>query len=160
MSTTFELELSGPVQAEHLTGAMHAVAAQVGLGSAAGASGTAPPGLPELELASGLTAYAMVRQLRQEDVLARTFGVESAATVGLEVARDHDYESQVQDMVRIVAGLLGTIPNDAVLHYEIGTVWLVRRGGVLTLSDQDDLWTPARLQLIPGPYQRGPLTVA
>ncbi|WP_409494332.1 SitI3 family protein [Amycolatopsis sp. cmx-11-12] len=70
-----------------------------------------------------------------------------AASDGLATQQDH--------MIRLTLGLLDVVPGDAVLHFDYETVWLVRREGVLSLSDRQDLWTLRRLAMVRPPYRRG-----
>lgn len=77
-----------------------------------------------------------------------------------ERGKTGDPERQVDEVVRMVAGLLAAVPGDAVLHQDLETVWLVRRRGELTVSERDDLWSPARLAALDQPYHRGPLAFA
>ena len=61
-------------------------------------------------------------------------------------------------MVRVTARILDEVTGDAVLHRELETGWLVRKGGVVSLNERDDLWTAERLAAMPEPYQRAPIT--
>lgn len=65
-----------------------------------------------------------------------------------------DYGTQRLDMVAVVATVLKQVSGSAVLHWEFEQVWLVRKDGMLSLSERDDLWTPERLALVPRPYAR------
>lgn len=57
-------------------------------------------------------------------------------------------------MVRLTVGVLDRFPGDAVLHFQLEQLWLLRRSGTLTLSEDDFAWPPERLALVHQPYQR------
>lgn len=68
--------------------------------------------------------------------------------------KKQDMSSQDDDMVRLVSGLLERVPGDAVLHFQFESIWLLRRGTDLSLSEDDDLWPAHRLALVSQPYRR------
>jgi hypothetical protein len=93
-----------------------------------------------------------------EDPFVADFGMTRAATVDFTYDSRHEGADRQQDeLLRMVFGLLETVPGDAVLHYEYYVVYLARLGGRLVLSDADDLWSPEDLVHVPEPYQRSPL---
>ena len=57
-------------------------------------------------------------------------------------------------MVRLTARLLDRVDGDAVLEFQSETIWLLRRGGDLSLDEREDLWPPHRLAEITRPYRR------
>jgi hypothetical protein len=63
-------------------------------------------------------------------------------------------------VVRLVSGLFERVPGDAVPHREFEDIWLLRRGGELTLNEQDDLWPPHRQAALSQPYRRATHTFA
>ncbi|MDH6134732.1 hypothetical protein P3T37_004136 [Kitasatospora sp. MAA4] len=65
-----------------------------------------------------------------------------------------DSSGQQDDMVRLVSGLLERVTGDAVLHFDFEVVWLLRRGGELSLNERDDIWPPQRLAAVSLPYRR------
>lgn len=154
MSIMYELELSDPIDDTQLKTALQAVATRRPVQEA-----TESPELKGEGLSSGLEVEAYVHETSGTPVLSDAFGVEGAAEVGMEVARHRDYFPQLQDVIRVTMEVLNLNDGDAVLHYELGTVWLVRRNGRLVLSDRDDLWSPDLLDLVTIPYDRAPLVV-
>ncbi|WP_432215891.1 SitI3 family protein [Streptomyces hygroscopicus] len=54
----------------------------------------------------------------------------------------------------MTSGLLGRVAGDAVLHFQFEAIWLLRRGGELSLSERDDLWLPQRLAVVTQTYRR------
>jgi hypothetical protein len=56
-------------------------------------------------------------------------------------------------VIRLSLGVLSRIPGDALLHSGHDEVWLLRRGGRLTVNDS--LWKPRQLALLSQPYERG-----
>ncbi|MFI1565565.1 SitI3 family protein [Streptomyces sp. NPDC020490] len=79
-----------------------------------------------------------------------------APTVDVAFRMDKGVEvsDQQDDMIRLVAPLLRRVDGDAVLHFQFEQVWLLRRNGELSLSEEDDLWRPGRLSLMTQPYHR------
>lgn len=65
-----------------------------------------------------------------------------------------DIGHQQDDMVRLVSGLLDRVDGDVVLHRDYEYIWLLRRGGVLSLSEEVDLWPRHRLATVSQPYHR------
>jgi hypothetical protein len=92
-----------------------------------------------------------------EDPFVADFGMARAATVDLTIDGAGDFDQQVDDLLRLLVGLLKVVAGDAVLHYDYAEVWLVRTGGRLVLSDDDDIWPPDRLARIDVPYERSHL---
>jgi hypothetical protein len=70
-----------------------------------------------------------------------------------------DVVEQRADMVRLVSAVLRGSQGDAVLTYQGEIVWLLRKGGQLTINDRDDFWTPHIIALLPQPYERANLPV-
>ncbi|HKS44277.1 MAG TPA: SitI3 family protein [Amycolatopsis sp.] len=46
------------------------------------------------------------------------------------------------DMIRLISRLLDQIPGDVVLHSSFEHIWLLRRDGELSVSEQEDIWPP------------------
>ncbi|WP_052708713.1 SitI3 family protein [Streptomyces sp. NRRL S-495] len=80
--------------------------------------------------------------------------VTPTVSVAFRLDKTDDLSGQEDDIVRLVSGLLTRLPGDAVLQYHYEVIWLLRRGGELSLNERDDLWTPARLAAVPQPYRR------
>ncbi|MEW1566286.1 SitI3 family protein [Streptomyces sp. NPDC093509] len=74
--------------------------------------------------------------------------------VGFRLAKGVEVSDQQDDMVRLVTPLLERIDGDAVLHFQFEEIWLLRRNGELSLSENDTLWRPERLAVVTQPYRR------
>jgi hypothetical protein len=70
-----------------------------------------------------------------------------------------DVEKQRHDMVRLVSVLLTEICGDAALAFAGEVVYLLCKGGQLTISDRDDRWPLHLCALLPQPYERAPACV-
>jgi hypothetical protein len=62
-------------------------------------------------------------------------------------------------MIGLVTAALTTVAGDAVVRFNGEVVWLLRAGGLLTVSDRDDFWQPDLLALLPPAYTRASLPV-
>lgn len=81
-------------------------------------------------------------------------GFTPTLTVAFRMAKGVEVSDQQDDMLRLIMPLLARVDGDAVLHFQFEQIWLLRRNGELTLSEEDDLWRPRRLALVPGPFRR------
>jgi hypothetical protein len=86
------------------------------------------------------------------DPVEERFGFSPTIDVYFGLNKFGDFEAQETDVLRLTLGVLARIPGDALLHYEHEDVWLLRRGGRLTVNDS--LWKPQQLTLLPQPYER------
>lgn len=77
-----------------------------------------------------------------------------------ELPRSTEPSDSQDDMIRLVSGMLGRAPGDAVLHFQFEVIWLLRRGTELSLNPRDDLWPPRRLAAVSQPYRRAEYTFA
>lgn len=110
-----------------------------------------------LMLASGLRVFVVARSGRGGPTSVTTdFGVQPGVVVTLRLAKFDDLDVQRAQMVGLAVSLLAATPADAVLHHQFDSVWLVRRGGRLVVSD-DDRWRPDLLALVPPPVVRARL---
>ncbi|MBP0448042.1 hypothetical protein J5Y04_00565 [Kitasatospora sp. RG8] len=85
----------------------------------------------------------------------------ATARLALRLGKFTDLSAQQDDMTGLAAAVLALVPAeaDAALHFQSEVVWLVRRGGLLSLSERSDLWPPHRLAAFPGPYARAAHTL-
>ncbi|MEW2043957.1 SitI3 family protein, partial [Streptomyces sp. NPDC005534] len=74
--------------------------------------------------------------------------------VGFRLAKGVEVSDQQDDMIRLVTPLLERIDGDAVLHFQFEQIWMLRRKGELSLSEDDTLWRPQRLAVVTQPYRR------
>ncbi|MFI8536685.1 SitI3 family protein [Streptomyces aquilus] len=81
-------------------------------------------------------------------------GLTPTVSVAFRVAKGVEVSEQQDDMLCLVLPLLERVGGDAVLHYQYESIWLLRKGGELSLSEDDDLWRPHRMLLVPQPYKR------
>ena len=70
------------------------------------------------------------------------------------MAKDAEVSAQQDDMLRLVLVLLEQVDGDAVLHYQYESIWLLRKNGELSLSENDDLWRPHRIPFVTQSYKR------
>lgn len=118
------------------------------------------PVSPESLLTEGVvTAYGTwirVQEDRPEprEPVVSDLGFTPTVSIVFRLGKDNPATDQQDDMIRLVSGLLGRFPGDAVLHFQYETIWLMRRAGELSLNKRDDLWPPHRLALMSEPYHR------
>jgi hypothetical protein len=104
-----------------------------------------------------LVAVSASTPLPFPDPVEQALGVTPAVHVLFRFDKDTDPAAQRTDMVRLVAAVLTAIPGDAVLTFAGEVVWLLRKGGQLTISDRDGFWTPETTALLPGHHDRASL---
>jgi hypothetical protein len=113
-----------------------------------------PPGTC---LRSGLLVVISDRRpLPYPHPVEEAFGFTPAAGVLFRPDRDTDPVVQVLDVVRLTAAVLDALPGDAYLAFEGEITHLLRKGGQLTITADDRLWTPATEALLP-PHDRAEL---
>jgi hypothetical protein len=88
------------------------------------------------------------------DPIVAGLGFTPTVSVSFRMAKGVEVSDQQDDMIRLVLRLLDQVGGDLVLHRDFEDIWLLRRNDELTLSEDDDLWRPHRLALVPGPYRR------
>lgn len=123
------------------------------------------PGDPEVALGRLLDGVAVADGTwvrvgrtapRPWSVVESDLGFTPTVWVVFRLAKTDDLTRQLDDVVRRTVALLDEVPGDAVLHFDHEVVWLLRRDGVLSLNDRDDLWTPTRLAAVgQRPHRRG-----
>ncbi|MFD8737698.1 SitI3 family protein [Streptomyces sp. NPDC059618] len=94
------------------------------------------------------------RQPMPWDPVVTCLGFTPTVGVGFRMGKEADTSQQQDDMIRLVGPLLDHVGGDAVLHYQFEVVWLLRRGGELSLNDRDDLWRAERLAQMTRTYRR------
>jgi len=88
------------------------------------------------------------------DPIVSGLGFAPTVSVGFRMGKEEETSDQQDDMISLVAPLLERVDGDAVLHFQFEQVWLLRKAGELSLSENDDLWRPRRLALVTQPYRR------
>jgi hypothetical protein len=86
--------------------------------------------------------------------VAEDLGFIPTVRVAFRLGKFTDMSAQQDDMIRIVSHLLDRVPGDAVLHFQYEYIWLLRRGGELSLNERSDIWPPQRLAAVRQPYRR------
>jgi len=81
-------------------------------------------------------------------------GFTPTVSVGFRFDKFTDMSEQDDDMVRLVSGLLDRVPGDAVLHFQLEKIWLLRRDGDLSVSEDPNIWPQHRLAALSQPYRR------
>jgi hypothetical protein len=80
-------------------------------------------------------------------VVVTDLGITATVSIAYRLLKDADLAAQEDELVRLTFGVLDVVPGDAVLHRESETIWLLRRGGELSLHESAEVWTPARLAI-------------
>ena len=142
MSITYKLELGAPVAPSAVLGAM-VDAGQGILDDFKGNKGT---------LRGGGWFDIDVADYDPPDPVETEFGFAPTIEVYFGLSKSGDFEAQETDVLKLALGILARISGDALLHYEHDDVWLLRRGGRLTVNDS--LWKPNQLALLSQPYDR------
>ncbi|QIS10349.1 SitI3 family protein [Nocardia arthritidis] len=97
----------------------------------------------------------MATPSRWGDPVAEDFGFSPTLFARFRYGKNSPTSTQGDDLVKIVAGLLGRVPGDALLYLEGSEkLWLLRRDGDLSLSEDEDVWDAGRLDSIHMPYSR------
>ena len=145
MSITYKLELGAPVAPSAVLGAM-VDAGQGILDTFQGNKGT---------LRGGGWFDIDVADYDPPDPVETRFGFAPTIEVYFGLSKAGDFEAQETDVLKLALGVLARISGDAVLHFEHDEVWLLRRGGRLTVNDS--LWKPNQLALLSQSYERAQL---
>lgn len=86
-------------------------------------------------------------------------GVDATAFVYHRLDTAAEIAPQQDLVIRSAVAVLDALEGDAVLRYLSEHVWLLRRDGVLHLSDDGDPWPTGRLALVTLPHDRVPLAL-
>jgi hypothetical protein len=152
MATEYGFEMSEPATADKVTGVF--THAAVALGLTEEEVRFEPPGM---RLRSGvLVAITASTPLPFPDPVEEEFGFAPAVGVLFRFLSSRDSLEQEQDMIRLVVAALAALSGDALLDFAGEIVWLLRRGGRLTISKGGDFWIPELVDLLP-PHDRARL---
>ncbi|GAA4430004.1 hypothetical protein GCM10023148_34620 [Actinokineospora soli] len=146
MSITYKLELGAPVRPAAVVSALVASAS----GAVESHEGT------KGSLRGGGWFDVDAADYDPPNAVEERFGFAPTIEVYFGLSKAGDFEAQETDVFRLVLGLLSAIPGDALLHFEHDEVWLLRRGGRVTVNDA--LWKPQQLALLQQPYDRDHLS--
>lgn len=148
MAISYSLELATQSSAEQVARELHAFADVLG-------EPTADHGLLDGTATRHGTWIRVVKHNPPEwHAVVTDLGFTPEVMVVFRLDKDSDSGPQQDDMIRVVSGLLNHVSGDAVLHFQLEIIWLLRRDGELTLNERDDLWPPERLALLSQPYRR------
>lgn len=152
MAISYSLDLATPSPTAQVAGELHDVARAIGL---LDASTTADDLLDE-GVATGLGTWIRVVEARPRpwNAVITDLGFTPTVWVAFRLGKENGATPQQDDMIRLVSGLLERVPGDAVLHLHYEYIWLLRRGGDLSLSEQADIWPPHRLAALSQRYRR------
>jgi hypothetical protein len=145
VSITYQLGLRTPVGADAVMAAM----VEVGAGAVEAHEGT------KGSLRGGGWVDVDVAEFDPPDPVERRFGFAPTIAAYFGLAKFGDLVAQEADVLRLALGVLARVPGDALLHLHHDEVWLLRRGGTLTINES--LWRPHLALLPDGPYERAPL---
>jgi len=87
-------------------------------------------------------------------------GFTPTVSIAFQLDKERDISEQQDNVIRLVSGLLARVAGDTVLHHQFEEIWLLRRDGVLTVSEQQDIWPPQRLAALSQPFHRQTHTFA
>jgi hypothetical protein len=152
MAIEYTLALGTPLTTAQVAGELHQAAQALGLFDATVT--------PELLLDDvGRSRFDTRIQVvdanpRPWNAVIEDLGFTPTVRVEFRLDKFTDMADQKDDMIRLVSDLLDRVPGDAVLHFQYEQIWLLRRNGELSLSEQEDIWPPQRLAAVHQPYRR------
>lgn len=152
MAISYSLALATPSPTAQVASELHAIARALGLFDASVT--------PERVLGEGavtrLGTWIRVVEARPRpwNPVITDLGFTPTVLAVFRLGKENGATPQQDDMIRMVSGLLDRVPGDAVLHLDYEHIWLLRRGGDLSLSEQDDIWPPQRLTALSQRYRR------
>jgi hypothetical protein len=88
------------------------------------------------------------------DAVTSDLGFTATVSIGFRFNKFTAMPEQDDDMVRLVSNLLDHVPGDAVLHFQLEKIWLLRRNGELSVSEDPHAWPQHRLAFLSQPYRR------
>ncbi|WP_086826504.1 SitI3 family protein [Allokutzneria sp. NRRL B-24872] len=158
MAIDYSLEIATPLPPAEVAHALKKAAQRNRLLGAA----VAPPDLLGDGVLTGHGTWVHVSANEPEpwDPVLVDLGLASTTTVTFRMGKSDPVHLQQDDVIALTVALLERVPGDAVLHFQLEVIWLLRRGGRLTITEQDDWWPPHRLTLLDIPYRRETHTFA
>lgn len=152
MAIAYDLEMATPLPAAQVARELTGAAQAVGL---LDASVTAEQLLEDGAVTNRGTWIQVFEEKPQPwDPVTADLGFTPTVSVTFRLDKMAEISDQQDDMIQLVSGLLDRVTGDAVLEYQSETIWLLRRGGDLSLNERDDLWPPQRLAAISQLYRR------
>lgn len=152
MAISYSLDLATPLPAAQVARELCAIARVLGLFDAS----VTPERVLNEGVATVLGTWIRVVEARPRpwNAVITDLGFTPTVWVAFRLGKRDELDHQQDDMIRLVSGLLDRVPGGAVLHLDYEHIWLLRRGGDLSLNERDDLWTPNRLAALSQPYRR------
>lgn len=151
MAISYSFALAVTSTAADVARELHAVGRNLGM---LDASTTAAAPLDGVTTGLGTWIKVSEATSRPWDPVRNDLGFAPTVSVTFRLDKDGEIGFQQDDMVRLVSGLLDRLPGDAVLHRDFEDIWLLRRAGEVTLSEQQDLWPPHRQAALSQRYGR------
>jgi hypothetical protein len=152
MAISYSLDLATPSPAAQVASELHDIARAFGLFDAS----VTPGRVLDEGVATGLGTWIRVVEARPRpwNAVITDLGFTPTVWVVFRLGKENGATPQQDDMIRLVSGLLDRVPGDAVLHLDYEHIWLLRRGGDLSLSERSDIWPPHRLAALSQRYRR------
>jgi hypothetical protein len=145
-----DLHIATPFTAAQVASELYRVALDIGLLLESTAEEKMLEGVVT---ASGTWLRAISTNREPSHPVTTSFGFQPTVFAVFAPNKFSDFDLQSNDMVQMVSGILDHVPGDLVLHYQHETIWMLRLGDDLSISDRDDLWPPHRMALLAQPYQ-------
>lgn len=152
MATEYDLDLGG-IDVKQVAHLIHQAAIAAGLTS--NDDEAQRYGTDGALLDSGL--LIVVRPVNPDplpDPFEAVLGFSRTVGVLFRFDRETGSRQQEREMMELTSAVLTGTAADAALAFAGESVQLIRKDGKLTISDQDDFWTPEILALLPQPYER------
>jgi hypothetical protein len=158
MALTYSLDIATPTPAAEVAGALHETGVLTGLFD----DSVTPQRILDEGVATrfGTWLRVVAAAPRPYHPVVTDLGFVPTVQLAFRLSKEDPIAQQQDDVVRLTLGVLGRVPGDAVLHRELETIWLLRRGGDLTISERDDIWPDRRLAILDQPVRRRTHTFA
>lgn len=151
MAISYTLYMATPAPATQVVRELHDAARIIGLFD----TSVAPEQLLDDGAATRLGTWIRARDTRPSswNAVITDLGINATVSVVFRLNKHSRLSDQDDDMIRLVSSLLDRFAGDAVLT-DFDDIWLLRRGGELTVSEEEDLWPPHRLAALSQSYRR------
>lgn len=143
MAITYDLEFATPSSVDEVAAQLNEVARGCGLFPAS----SSPEELVKDGVNSRLGTWIRVGAERPQPwhPLITELHMSPTVSVHFRCATGVEVPAQQDDMIKMVSHLLQRVPGDAVLHFQLEEIWLLRRNGDLTINEREEIWPPQRL---------------
>jgi hypothetical protein len=152
MALTFSLDLATPASTVAVSRALHEAAREAELFD----TSVTPEQLLDKGAVTTTGTWTRVIEASPKPwhPIITDLGFTPTVAVVFRLDKENNIAGQQDDVVRFTSGILTRIAGDAVLHRELETIWLLRRNGEISISEQDDLWPSRRIAALSLPYRR------